>query len=359
MIILKVVIAAEQYAGSVQLSNPDIVVDPRCIMSTFSRMENTEFTFKIVGTTLVVTKKLTTIGSYQKRHARDYTFRVYNPKTEDVPDFTSTKYTYWGLEGELAPIETEECFIHSSVHTIREEAFAKCKRMKKCVMGDNVKRIERKAFLSCSSLQFVGLSRTLQYIGPSAFSNCYSMDALFIPSTVHTIGNHAFWMCYNLRILPMSNLIRNMGDRLFNGCEAIFEASEVEYAFDEDDECVVQNSMMGVNNWLKHRLDDKPLHKLCQSTHVEAHMIWKCMATNRKGFAACATDEFDMMPFHLLARNPHAPSDAIIACLYANPHAAFHLDDRGMSGIDYLAGRENAEAFLAVIQALCLLRASA
>mmetsp|Transcript_6880 Transcript_6880/g.10151 ORF Transcript_6880/g.10151 Transcript_6880/m.10151 type:complete len:358 (+) Transcript_6880:165-1238(+) len=357
MIIVKVVIAAGKYAGSVQLSNTDIVVDPRCIMTTFSRMENTEFNFKIVGTTLVVTKKLTTIGSYQKRYARDYTFRIYNPKTEEVPNFTSTKYTYFGLEGELAPIETVQCFIHSSVQSIRDEAFAKCKRMKKCVMGDNVKRIERKAFLSCTSLQFVRLSRTLQHIGPSAFSNCYSMDALFIPSSVHTIGNYAFWMCYNLRILPMPNLIRSMGDRLFNGCEAIFEASEVEYAFDENDEFVAQNSM-GVNNWLKHRLDDKSLHKLCQSAHVEAHMILKYMVTNSKGFA-CTMDEFDMMPFHILARNPHATSDTIIACLYANPNAAFHLDDRGMNGIDYLAGRENAEAFLAVIQALCLHRTSA
>jgi len=49
---------------------------------------------------------------------RFYYLRAYRRSTEIIPDFTSTVYTYWGLDGERAPQGTTEIIIHPSVTTV-------------------------------------------------------------------------------------------------------------------------------------------------------------------------------------------------------------------------------------------------
>jgi len=45
-------------------------------------------------------------------HGR-FTMRLYDPETEEVPDFTSTIYVYMGLPDERAPNDTTLIIIHS------------------------------------------------------------------------------------------------------------------------------------------------------------------------------------------------------------------------------------------------------
>jgi len=123
--------------------------------------------------------------------------RAYLP-TDTIPDFTSTVYTYWGLDNEKAPKDTTKIIIHPSVTTIQEDAFIGCTSLVRITIPDTVTHIEDSAFCDCVSLRFIRLSNNLQYIGMWAFLRCTSLEAVFLSPTVTHIDDYAFVNCTSL-----------------------------------------------------------------------------------------------------------------------------------------------------------------
>eukprot|EP00553_Chaetoceros_curvisetus_P009226 CAMPEP_0204615792 /NCGR_PEP_ID=MMETSP0717-20131115/3194_1 /ASSEMBLY_ACC=CAM_ASM_000666 /TAXON_ID=230516 /ORGANISM="Chaetoceros curvisetus" /LENGTH=198 /DNA_ID=CAMNT_0051628817 /DNA_START=32 /DNA_END=625 /DNA_ORIENTATION=+ len=125
-----------------------------------------------------------------------FTMRLYDPKIETVPDFTSTVYMYMGLERlsrehEHAPSDTTLVIIHPSVKDIKDVAFAHCVKLRRVIMHENV-----------------------EVIGTYAFIDCHSLDAVFLPSSIKLIWGFAFSDCTNLRILsipPTINVEEDIG----------------------------------------------------------------------------------------------------------------------------------------------------
>jgi len=114
--------------------------------------------------------------------------RAYMP-TEDIPDFTSTVYTYWGLLNEEAPKDVTEVNFAPSVTTINECAFLGCKSLVRVTIPDYVTTIEYGAFWGCYSLKSLRLPRNLERIGESAFRHCRSLEAVCLPPTITHIGD--------------------------------------------------------------------------------------------------------------------------------------------------------------------------
>ena len=164
----------------VELAHVNIVVDPMPMDYSEAQGQHT-YSCSINGTTL-------TIARTDEDEGKDWTFklhvRAYNPTGEVIPDFTSTTYAYYGLDGEEAPRETTAVVIRPSVTTIQGNAFNKCKSsLVRVTMDDNVTRIEREAFAECVSLRSIRFSINLVYIGIEAFYKCTSLEAVFLPPT--------------------------------------------------------------------------------------------------------------------------------------------------------------------------------
>ena len=54
----------------------------------------------------------------------EFQMRIFDPKTETLPDFNMTIDVYYGLDGEYAPYDTIKVIIHPSVKIIQPYAFA-------------------------------------------------------------------------------------------------------------------------------------------------------------------------------------------------------------------------------------------
>ncbi len=283
---------------------------------------------------------------------RPLKFRLYDPKEEAVPDFRNNPgfYLYQGLDDEYAPCDSTNIDIHPSVTKIKESAFCGCKRLTKCTMGDNVITIGQGAFAFCKSLKVLCLSRSLRCISDLAFESCSTIEGVFLPSSVEEIKVGAFRDCTSLRILslPATIDLERVGHRIVHDCPSLLTGSvRYWYADEVHDE--------QVNHWVKHRLDDLPLHKICMDTSITARMITDF--TEEHGTeAAFRIDEHEMTPLHLLTINPHAALPSIMACYDTNPSATIYPDNRSLTPIDYLWEFDNLEGIISIVQALCMHR---
>jgi len=140
--------------------------------------------------------------------------------TENIPDFTSTVYIYYGIDHEEAPKDTTKAIIHPSVHTIQDSAFSQCRFLVRVTITDTVTDSEGYAFNECDSLRFIRLPRTLEYIGNLAFMHCKSMEAVFLPPTVTSIDDEAFCYCTSLRFCIMGKIV-HLGNDVFYGCDRL------------------------------------------------------------------------------------------------------------------------------------------
>ena len=172
----------------VRLPHANMVLDPRIIIGTLIRLY--KFRFSIEGRTLTITR-IDEDSDWVWEYEGFSRVRAYLP-TDTIPDFTSTVYTYWGLDDEEAPKDTKEVIFHPSVLTIQMGAFIDCNSLVRVTIPDHVTRIEDYAFHNCNSLKSIQLRRNLERIGWAAISNCASLGAVFLPPTVTYIGNNAF-----------------------------------------------------------------------------------------------------------------------------------------------------------------------
>ncbi|GFH47850.1 hypothetical protein CTEN210_04326 [Chaetoceros tenuissimus] len=150
----------------------------------------------------------------------------------------------------------EVIIVFPGVEAIPHWTFNFCKNLETIIMADTVKRIEESAFQECKRLKFVRLSRSIEYIGEYAFASCFKLTSIFIPRSCREIGDMAFSHCYELIILGLPQNVQ-LG-------EEVFDETAVRRQKIRSNPYV---SRAKVDEWIKQRLDNYPLHKLCCGEH--------------------------------------------------------------------------------------------
>ena len=241
-------------------------------------------------------------------------------------------YEYFGRIGEVVPRDTARVIIHSSVRVIDGGAFQDCRdSLEVVMMHDDITIIEDDTFFSCYALEYIKLSRNLQRIGNRALQSCHSLGAIFLPTTLRSIGNDALRDCRSLRFLDVPEQIEEFGDGIITECSEFrtsIEQNRNSHSMELSDGDEMQE-------WLIHRHENFPLHRVCYNTNVTAQDILACIIENGAG-SAWTVDDQSMTAMHVIAANPHATQAAISACYYANIKAATMIDNNGSIPIHYL-----------------------
>ena len=312
----------------VQLPHFSMSVDPRIIIGG-EKGRGYKCRFSVHGRTLTITR--IDDGDDDADAGWDaFRLRAYL-STEDIPDFTSTIYTYWGLRDECAPKDTTELNFHPSVTTIKRDAFAGCTSLVRVTIPDTVRIIERAAFYDCDSLTYIQLPRNLISLGDWAFSRCESLQAVFLPPTVTHIDDRAFQFCKSLKFFYLPDEIEHIGVNVVGTCDQLL--TTVKYKM--DDNYRVSNSDE-VNQWLMQRHAHSYLHRACSSTLVTRHDIEVCI--QQRGMErATEVDDQQMTALHILCANPHVTGDSIRSYLQLAPEAAANAQDgTGKTGLHIL-----------------------
>jgi len=279
----------------VQLEHANMVIDPRHMGGD----EGYEFRFSVKGRILTITR-IDDDGGWNV----DFCLRAFL-STDAIPDFTSTIYTYYGIDGERAPKDVTELNFHPSVRIIKKSAFKYCEFLVRVTIPDSVTRIEQQGFAACHSLRFLRLSINLESIGVAAFYNCYSLEAVFLPPTVTLVSYEVFSNCESLRFCILPDPIEHLGRHVFLGCDRLSRT--------------VRNN----------------LSRVCYSTSVTRQAIHECIHTHGIE-SATEVDTQQMTALHILCANPHVTSDCIGIYLQLAPEAAEQQDFDGMTPFQYL-----------------------
>jgi len=273
-----------------------------------------------------------------------FNMRVFDPDSEDLPDFTSTSYRYFGHDLEYAPSDTTEVIIDQSVKTIKRGAFSHCTKIKSCVMHNQVETIDERAF-----------------------SECVSLDALFLPSSIKKIGNFAFYKCTNVRIISIPDNVSMclLGKGIIQSCYQLFHTTQIQpYQY----HIGIRNNDNEVNRAIfNFHYNLPPLHKACLDINVTEKSIRQCIDTHGiSASGAFSTAYGGMTPLQILALNPHADQGTILACFEVNMGAVFEVysicDKHGRfkatsdkTVLNFLANH-NQDVFLQIVTTLCLHR---
>ena len=299
-------------------------VDPRYI-SSWLRSHKYRFKFSVNGRTLTITRT-DEDGGWRY----DFWLRTYLP-TDTIPDFTSTVYTYYGLDHEGAPYDvTEVIFAPSVTTTIKERAFYDCKSLVRITIPDHMTHIETFAFMSCDSLRFIRLSTNLVYIGYAAFYDCKSLEAVYLPPTITRIGDSAFRECALLRSFHMPEISNDIGNQVFEGCKRLLATINIDVnleEYEDEDDVVIQRLMQQYANL--------PFHQACFNTSVNPQRIQGCVQQHRIE-RATEVDDQQMTALHILCANPHVTGDCIRAYLQLVPATASIQKHAGKTGLHIL-----------------------
>ena len=88
----------------------------------------------------------------------------------------------------------------------------------------SVKVIAQGAFSGCEQLKFVDIvpcETGLEMIGQDAFYKCKSLRRFNVPSTVKKIGTWAFFGCEHLVVVELNEGLEEIGMGAFNGCKCL------------------------------------------------------------------------------------------------------------------------------------------
>ena len=239
---------------------------------------------------------------------------------------------YSGLEGEEVPKDTIHVIISKSVTVINAGIFNEChESLERVTMHDGVLAIEDDAFRSCEALEHIRCSRNLIRIGNNALIDCQSLGAIFLPSSLKIIGNGAFSGCLSLRFFNLPASVEVLGSGIISDCRELLSGSDQS----GDDHAMPLSNHDEIHDWLRHRHDKFPLHRVCYGANVTARDVECCISAHG---IECAyiVDDRQMTPLHIISSNPHADHEAISACYYANRRAIEMIDNDGSIPIHYL-----------------------
>ncbi|CAJ1929135.1 unnamed protein product [Cylindrotheca closterium] len=248
---------------------------------------------------------------------------------------------------------TSISLVQTQLKTIGGYAFAYCLSLKEILLPATIKVIETCAFFDCKQLINVEFPEGLEVIMDNAFKMCNSLEIVHIPSTVTKIGQRAFTNCSKIQTVEIAlerSLLREINAAAFRGCyelQNIAIPSDTLVQSDTFRLCPqLAENLAGnlppdydeaMTEFLKHRFDDLPLHKLCYSISYEsqeiiAEKIEHLLLTNDK---ACWYKEYDALrktPGHLLALASNCTQDSdfhngVLTILYSKPIQSLGLED--------------------------------
>jgi len=329
-----IIISIEESEGNimvVRLPHANMLLDPRYI-SYYARFE---YSFSVNGRTLTITK----IDEDEDEGWAAFKLRAYLP-TETIPDFTSTVYTYWGLDGEDTPPYTTKVIFHPSATRTQDRAFFYSRSLVRVTIPDHVTDIGDDAFACCDFLTTIQLPRNLVSIGAYAFRDCKSLRAVYLPSTVTHIGHGAFQHCTSLRFFYVPAPIEHIGIHVMDGCDRLL--TTVQYKRDYDG--MLNNHQ--VNVWLVHRHAYLPFHQACSTTSIIPPQGIEACFRQHGIERSTEVDDQQMTALHTLCANPHVTGDAIRSYLQLAPEGAANVQDgTGKTGLHILCSLPYQDTF--------------
>jgi len=325
----------------VQLLHLNVKVDARYIRGD-DPLRGHNFSFSVNGRTLKITR--TGGEDADEGWPCEFRLRVYLP-TEDIHDFTSTVYTYHGLDGERAPKGVTKVIFHPSVNTIQNCAFYGCKSLVRVTIPDYVTTIDDAAFMYSDFLTSIQFPRNLERIGRSAFYNCTSLERVYLPPTITHIGGWAFHECTSLRFFHVPEEIEHIGHDVVLGCHRLLTTVKYKFHVDHDEELCSTINEYEVNQWLMQRHVNCHLHRACCSTLITPHEIEGCI--QERGIErATEVDDQQMTALHILCANPHVTGDAIRSYLQLAPEAAANAQyGTGKTGLHIICSLPYQDTF--------------
>lgn len=111
--------------------------------------------------------------------------------------------------------------IPSSVHTIKDRAFAGCSQLVKVNLSAGLQKIWEAAFESCIQLRSIDLPDTVDFIGRNAFSNCWGLETARLPRGVRNVHLSTFLNCERLREIVLPEGLESIDDYAFMGCHGL------------------------------------------------------------------------------------------------------------------------------------------
>ena len=116
----------------------------------------------------------------------------------------------------------------TSLRTIGQGAFAKCKSLRTAKLNEGLEVLGTDEYPMCddmyhgvferSALENVELPSTLKKIEYSAFQCCDNLRSIDLPDKLETIGMHCFsWSSLEKIVLPPN--VKKVGLDAFRGCE--------------------------------------------------------------------------------------------------------------------------------------------
>ncbi len=112
----------------------------------------------------------------------------------------------------------EEVTISEGVQVIGENAFFRCKELRKVDFPDTLREIGADAFHSCVMLESITFPEELTKLGSSAFSWCKLITEVKIPKNIKNINEGVFCSCTSLTSVELPDGIQEIQAKAFYGC---------------------------------------------------------------------------------------------------------------------------------------------
>jgi len=251
---------------------------------------------------------------------------------------------------------TRISLVQTQLETIAAYAFAYCLSLKEISLPVTIKVIQTCAFLDCKQLANIDFPEGLEIIMENTFKMCHSLETVHIPSTVTKIGHRAFANCSKIQTVEISLLedcssLREIGSAAFRGCYGLQNIAIPHDTLVQSDTfrlCPkLAENLAGdlppdydqaMTEFLKHRFDDLPLHKLCYSISYEetkeslADKIEHLLMSNDGASWYKQNDPLHLSPGHLVALSSDCTPDNefhadVLTILYSKPIQSLGLED--------------------------------
>jgi len=89
------------------------------------------------------------------------------------------------------------------------------------IINNDVVTIKQGAFAGCKKLSFINIPSSVTSIEYCAFAGCESLVSLIIPSCVTNIESWAFYNCANLKEVTIENGLTKLDEAIFKDCKKL------------------------------------------------------------------------------------------------------------------------------------------
>jgi hypothetical protein len=254
----------------------------------------------------------------------------------EIPQSVTT-ICYHAFEGctSLASIE-----IPQSVTTIGSVAFSGCTSLTSIEIPQSVTTVGLSAaFSGCTSLASIGIPQSVTTIAKNAFNGCTSLASIEIPQSVTKIGYQAFEGCTSLASIEIPQSVTKIAKNTFSGCTSLASIEIPQSVTKIENQAfygcllLAKGAAAGANTkaveeWLKTRFDDLPLHQVCYKSDVTREKITTCL--ERYPDSVKLLDSLDLSALHVLLMNGKVTLEMVDVLLKAHPSALKDVGPLGM-----------------------------